>query len=83
MLKKICFMLMVLALFPCTTHADMQAEYRNVGQSFGTHRPQNVMLAAYIPQDADQAAPRKSNLAEVYYNQGNSYSMEKQYEKAI
>jgi len=83
MLKKTCLLLMVLALIPWISQAEIQTHYRNVGQSFETYRPQNVMRTAYIPQDAYQAVPRKSNLADVFYNQGNSYIRENQYDKAI
>jgi tetratricopeptide (TPR) repeat protein len=83
MLKKICLLLMVLALFPWISHADMQTDYRSVGQSFEMNRPQNVMRAAYIPQDAHKTVPRKSNLADVFYHQGNTYIRVSQYEKAI
>ena len=83
MLKKTCLLLMILALIPWISQAEIKTPYRNVGQSFETYRPQNVMRTAYIPQDAYQAVPRKSNLADVFYNQGNSYIGENQYEKAI
>lgn len=74
---------MVLAFFPWISQAEILTPDRNVGQSFETYRPPNVMQAAYIPQDAHQAVPPTSNLADVFYNQGNSFIKEKQYEKAI
>ena len=83
MLKKTCLLLMLLVLIPWISQAEIKTHYRNFGQSFETNRPQNVMRTAYIPQDAYQAVPRKSNLADVFYNQGNSFIKEKQYEKAI
>ena len=83
MLKKTCLLLMVLALIPWISQAEIKTHYRNVGQSFETYRPQRVMRAAYIPHDEYQAVPRKSNLADVFYNQGNSFIKEKQYQKAI
>ena len=74
---------MALVLIPWISQAEIKTHYRKIGQSFETNRPQNVTRAAYIPHDAYQATRRKSNLAEVYYNQGNSYIRENQYEKAI
>lgn len=74
---------MVLALIPWISQAEIKTHYRNVGQSFETYRPQNVMQTAYIPHDEYQAVPPKSNLADVFYTQGNSYIKESQYEKAI
>jgi tetratricopeptide (TPR) repeat protein len=82
MQKKTCLLLMVLALIPWISQAEIKTHYRNIGQSF-EYRPLNVTQTAYIPQDARQSVPPKSNLADAFYTQGNSYIKESQYEKAI
>jgi tetratricopeptide (TPR) repeat protein len=83
MLKKTCLLLMLLALIPWISQAEIKTHHRNVGQSLETCRPQSVMRTAYIPPDEYRAVTPKSNLADVFYNQGNSYIRENQHEKAI
>jgi tetratricopeptide (TPR) repeat protein len=83
MLKKTCLLLMVLALIPWISQAEIKTHYRNVRQSSETCRPQGIVRAAYIPTGERQAVPHQSNLADVFYNEGNSYTRASQYENAI
>ncbi len=74
---------MVVALTPLISQAEIKIHSPNAGQSFETYRSQDVTRVAYIPQAMHQAVPPKSNLAEIFYNQGNSCISENRYEKAI
>jgi tetratricopeptide (TPR) repeat protein len=83
MLKKTCILLTVLTLIPWISQAEIRTPDRHVEHSLDNYRPQSVMRIAYIPPDEYQPVPSQSNLADVFYDQGNVFISEKQYEKAI
>ncbi len=83
MLKKTCLLLLALTLIPWISQAEITAQYRTAELSFGGNQIQDVIQAVVIPEAEYQTIPRRSNLADVYYNHGNSYINASQYVEAI
>jgi tetratricopeptide (TPR) repeat protein len=83
MLKKACLLLLALALIPWISQAEITAHFRTAELSFGRNHLQDVIQATAIPEDEYRIIPRNSNLADVYYNRGNSYINSSQYAEAI
>ena len=83
MLKKACLLLLALALIPWISQAEIKTDYCTVRQSFGRIQSRDVIQVVATPEDEYQIILRKSNLADVYYDRGNSYINSSQYAEAI
>ena len=83
MLKKPYLLICALILIPWTLQAETDMHDHLVRQSVDVCRSHHVIRIALAPADMPPAVPPQLNLADLFYQQGNSFTRNDEYEKAI